>query len=536
MIYATLASKNPGDTARVLQACLAAQIRQMRDTLSGANIPISTEGLQHADIIPIPTSKPIKLLTDERIGDPTAGLSPTLAALPYAHKPTLPSTAPVAIALLALASRQAEWVANMAIAVEPKDLSPSDIQQLETQIPMLTRCNPTPPTAASIPSTLTCTAFRKDRKSPEYCIRLFQEAALHTFKTYISAPQHSHTCEKATSHSKLPPNVQALLQILDATQPADSSTLRYTAQNTVEYRATLLPTNPIQLQSMPINIRLKHPTIGSLEFSFSPPGSKSILLGNEAWTNYHRSTILVQSELLFPWPDADLKDGKIPQSHPLYAAMIMAFHQKDHLRQTLDPENSVAFDDLLELAYAPNETIITSHPRRPDSAMMTNFNISPNHHLAYCLLATLDGPVTVETDTYSQHRGAARRVCLPISFHPAPRSVLGRHYYPIITHPNVQDQARLVVAESRRTLDLRPLLLKRDNSGKVTGLQANATQQARWAHRLLTNSGVLIPGEYEASNMVQAKRKGTQRARRARASKHARPNNTQPPRVPLQKP
>ena len=105
MIYATLAPKHPGDTARVLQACLAAQIRQMRDTLSGANILISTEGLQHADIIPIPTSKPIKLLTDERIGDPTAGLSPKLAALPYAHKLTLPSTAPAAIALLALANR-----------------------------------------------------------------------------------------------------------------------------------------------------------------------------------------------------------------------------------------------------------------------------------------------------------------------------------------------------------------------------------------------------------------------------------------------
>ena len=527
-VYATLSPKNPNDTAEVLRACLAAQIACMRTTLTAAGLTASTEGLAMAEITPIPISKYTKPFFDDRIGDPTADLPNQVSALPFAHTLTLSSTAPAAAALLALTSRQAEWTASMTTAAETDDPTPEHIQMIQTQIPTLIRRDPAPPLAASVLSSLTCPAFHRAKKSPEYCIRFFQEAALYTFRQFISAPQSIQACTTAESIHSLPINVQALLQILDATQPAGTPPLQYSSLHTIEYRATLLPTNSIQLQSQPIIFKLKHPTAGVQEFTYNPPGSKSLLPGDTAWTTYHRCTILVQCEHLFPWPEADLKDGKIPKSHPLYSAIILALTKNTPVQSTIDPDHRTPLRDLIELAYAPNDTTVTSFPKRPNSSMQTNFIISVISPLAYCLLATANNPIHVETNTYSEHRGARRPVTIPIHFHPAPRSILGRHYYEILTHPNVQSQGRMDNAEMRGALGLQPLTLKRNPQGQVTGLKAGPTQLARWAYWALSTPDVLILGDAEASNILKVKRKASQRTDANRQSKQPRTPTTAP--------
>ncbi len=148
---------------------------------------------------------------------------------------------------------------------------------------------------------ITSLAFTGQR--PTECYRIFKASALYTTYKLITAAEYRYHHERAASAAELSTPLQALLQILDAVQPAT----RWMADeraNSAAFTPMDVDYNPIRLQSMPCALYLTHPENPSTTtmYLIRPPRLRSDFRGDAQWAPWWRTTILVQSPTSLPFP------------------------------------------------------------------------------------------------------------------------------------------------------------------------------------------------------------------------------------------
>ena len=116
---------------------------------------------------------------------------------------------------------------------------------------------------------------------PTECYIIFRASALHTTLKLITAAKYRYQHERAASGPELSPPLQALLHVLDATQPAT----RWYAEerpNTVIFTPLDVDYNPFRLQSMPSSLYLTHPENSGdlIRYLVRPPRLRSDLRGD----------------------------------------------------------------------------------------------------------------------------------------------------------------------------------------------------------------------------------------------------------------
>ena len=138
----------------------------------------------------------------------------------------------------------------------------------------------------------------------------------------ITSAEYRYQNERAASAAELSPPLQALLQVLDAIQPAT----RWTADerpNTVAFTPMEVDYNPIRLQSMLCAIYLVHPETPSTNtrYIIRPPRLRSDLRGDAYWAPWWRSAILVQSPTSLPIPSMSAHNSTTSQGY-LHQALL----------------------------------------------------------------------------------------------------------------------------------------------------------------------------------------------------------------------
>ena len=138
---------------------------------------------------------------------------------------------------------------------------------------------------------------------PTECYRMFKAYTLHKLHKLVTAVEYRYHHERATLAADLSPPLQALLQVLDAIQPAT----RWTAEdrsNTITFTPMDVDYNLFRLQSMPSSLYLTHPKDPSTPSGilFAPRASAHICGGTPS--RHHGGALLSWCSLplhcLFP--------------------------------------------------------------------------------------------------------------------------------------------------------------------------------------------------------------------------------------------
>jgi len=93
---------------------------------------------------------------------------------------------------------------------------------------------------------------------PIECYITFRASALHTIHKLVTTAKYRYLHERATSAAELSPPLQALLQVLDAIQPATIWAAEE-RPNTITFTPMDVDYNPFCLQSMHSSLYLTHP-------------------------------------------------------------------------------------------------------------------------------------------------------------------------------------------------------------------------------------------------------------------------------------
>lgn len=447
--------------------------RQIATTLPNAQ---QQNSIDDAEIVPVTDDSEYFILDGLPAATTDATLSPMIQKCTHFWLLTLEPDTAAAQALLYLAGGQAEWNTSLAtIATNPK-LSEADAKLLKTQPVLVKRAYKASPPKTPEPATLHSDAFRG--KCVDTSLRHFQEAAIFTLHRNLTDPTHRRQNTHAASLEQLSQPVQALLQRLDAMQPATN--LTSDAAKTISFH----PVNTGTLfltQTRPVTLDLKHPdTPNKTEtYTFYPPRLKSKQPGHLPHDQYRRRGILMQSkDDLYIHPAGS--DGQLPDHWPRESAREGLHSGHQYMEETMSeqPIDDEQIETLLEIDIAPDLSTIQSHPRwTPTSTMKTAIIISPQDPKAYALLATLTETVTVTHATKIQWRGDSKHQVSEIRFNPDSKSVLGKHYVPLLTSPETH----------KKFPHLRPLRYDK-NRGVLLGSRAD---KIKWAMALLEENDLL---------------------------------------------
>ena len=167
----------------------------------------------------------------------------------------MPTYSPATYGLLMLASRQTRWTTSMPYALIPTSIANNIRQTLLQQIPIVIRSNTKDPRPSRDTCTITSLTFSGLRPTVSY--KTFKASAIHTTLKLITASEYRFQHEGATAVHKLPPPLQALLQILDAVQQATFWTTN-DRTNTISFTPMDVDYNPFRLQSMLCAFHLTH--------------------------------------------------------------------------------------------------------------------------------------------------------------------------------------------------------------------------------------------------------------------------------------
>ena len=408
---------------------------------------------------------------------------PRLISLPLAYKVTLPSVCPAALGLGLLASRQAEVIKPVRHVNNDVDL-PNDIQSyVKSQSLTVVRTSVEAKGAkletkklvpTDQPCKITCEAFRD--LSPNECHRLFQQKLLINYHIRTSDAEHSAEASRATRLEESPAQVQHLLQIANATQPASKWTKASNMPTTCEFKAVEDRYNPILLQGQ----RLKLPLRSHLSstdtdiFTIAPP--KAGLNSPKAMERHNKTSILVQCDQPLPLLLARRKKQTLDEDSYLQQALVYAYSTAI---SNLDLGNSPLFEidatedgiaEALVLKIGPDGAIVHSHHSdqgtQPFNCVVTLENV-----VSYAILATHTKLIEVELPTKISTGNGEQPQLVSLRIQAHHDSLLGGKYIPY----TVGEAARAAFS------DLDPLQLAEDKS-RYKGERLTRLQ---WAKRLL---------------------------------------------------
>ena len=139
-------------------------------------------------------------------------------------------------------------------------------------MPTTIRCNTEAPKLSRDICSITNLAFTGQR--PTECYKIFKAYALYTTHKLITTAEYRYQHERAASAAELSPPLQALLQVLDAVQPA-TRWMPGERANTAAFIPMDVDYNPIRLQSMPWALYLTLPESPSTttRYLIRPPPS-----------------------------------------------------------------------------------------------------------------------------------------------------------------------------------------------------------------------------------------------------------------------
>lgn len=422
----------------------------------------------------------------------TAKLPEDLQPLPHLWLVTAAPTSPHYQHLLALASRQCPWTAPLHLIDRDTTISRSSRNSLLTQIPLLVRSTPRPPTKAAKATTLDSEYFRG--KDPESALRFLSEAALYTLQKQLDHPMHTAQNYRARALTELSQPTQALLQLLDAIQPAEDPIK--TNNTTLSYKPVQIHGNPYLTQSQRMDIHLQHPSHpnGTIKIQCTPPKRILETYGKGAWKAHPRQALLLQSADLLPVPP-EAAYGELSNDSWIYSALDQALQQGLTFldsEQRPQPDSEEFYNSLLALDRAPDGAIIMGHSRSQKSAhssMQTNLVVVVQNPLAYSLLATTNRTYTVELPTPVTIRGTSVTHRAEIRINPAAKSILGEYFFDLLTHHPTQSLYP----------HLHPLHTEKKNGSII--LMGKRMEKLDWAQTLLGNPHLL--SEYDSSKQQQ---------------------------------
>jgi hypothetical protein len=221
-----------------------------------AGLPTSPAGLEALQVTENSAYPVIPEIDDEPITSTTEVMHSLLRTCPYSFNLTLPTFCLAAYGLHLLASRQARWATTIPDTLIPPAIPQPIRKTLLQQMPTVIRGDTEPPKPSRDICYITSSAFTGQR--PTVCHKHFKAAILYTTYKLITAAEYRYQHERATSAAELSPPLQALLQVIDAVQPAT----RWVADeraNTIAFTPMEVDYNPVRLQSMPCALYLTHP-------------------------------------------------------------------------------------------------------------------------------------------------------------------------------------------------------------------------------------------------------------------------------------
>jgi len=203
-------------------------------------------------------------------------------------------------------------------ALIPPTISQPIRQALLQQMPTTIKSNTQAPKLSRDIWCITSLAFTGQR--PTECYRIFKASALYTAYKLITTAGYRYQHERAARAAELLPPLQALLQVLDAVQPA-TGWIADERANTAAFTPMDVDYNPIRLQSMPCALYLTHPENPSTttRYLIRPPRLRSDLKGDAQWAPWWRITILVQSPTSLPIPSTSAYKHNTAQGYLLHA-------------------------------------------------------------------------------------------------------------------------------------------------------------------------------------------------------------------------
>jgi len=186
--------------------------------MQSAGLPTSPEGLNALQVQDNYTCSVQPEHDDEPITNTTQVTPSQLNTCPYSFTITLPTFSIAAHGLLLLASRQMRWSTSIPDSLIPTFITQTIRQAILQQTPTTIRSNTNAPRHSMDACSITSLAFASLR--PTECYRIFKGSAFYTLHKLVTAAEYRYHHERATSAAELSPPLQALLQILDAAQPA----------------------------------------------------------------------------------------------------------------------------------------------------------------------------------------------------------------------------------------------------------------------------------------------------------------------------
>jgi hypothetical protein len=132
---------------------------------------------------------------------------------------------------------------------------------------------------------------------------LFRSSSIPTLHRYTRVVEHMLHNQMSTSVDQLLQPTHALLHALYSIQQATGWTYE-DRENTTVFTPTEVNYNPLRLQAQQYVLILQDPTAvqNTIKFAIKPPRIRSYKRGDEAWTPWWRTALLVQSPDLLPLP------------------------------------------------------------------------------------------------------------------------------------------------------------------------------------------------------------------------------------------
>jgi hypothetical protein len=279
--------------------------------MQSAGLSTSPEGLNALQVQESSTY-PVQPEYDEEPITSTTHVTPSqLNTYPYSFTITLPTFSTATYGLL-LASRQTRWSTNIPDSIIPIFITQTILQAILQQTPTTIRSNTYASKHSRDACSITSLAFAGLR--PTECYRIFTTSAFHTLHKLVTAAEYRYQRERAASAAKLSPPLQALLQILDAIQPA----IRWVVEdrpNTITFTPLDVDYNPFRLQSVPSSLYLTHPEDPRkpVMYLIRPPRLRSNLRGDMYWAPWWRTGIMMQSSIALFLPGMSAHDPNTPQ-------------------------------------------------------------------------------------------------------------------------------------------------------------------------------------------------------------------------------
>jgi hypothetical protein len=191
---------------------------------------------------------------------------------------------------------------------------------------------------------------------------------LHTVHKLITATEYRYQHERATSASELSPPLQALLQTIDAIQPA-TAWEKDGQNNTATFTPVEVDYNPLRLQSMPTVIFLTHPESPSTptRYLIRPPRLRSDLRGDTHWAPWWRTALLIQSTTPLPIPSMSVHDPTNTQGY-LHQALTQGMEMANSFLASLTLATPDHLNATPTLQPTPYGAYIISHVRKDHSS------------------------------------------------------------------------------------------------------------------------------------------------------------------------